>query len=72
MQTFHAPSPSFVKGYVVIESDIELDVVAVYSGAQNAKAALNSFHTERVESRCVPVCEDLNVCCELDGKVPWL
>src|SRR6185436_2967975 len=31
-QTFPPPAPTFVKGYVVIESDIELDVVAVYSG----------------------------------------
>lgn len=53
------PKPKFVKGYVVIESDIELDVVAVYSGTQGAKWPLNSFHTERVPPRCVPVCEDL-------------
>lgn len=53
------PPTPFVKGYVVIESDIELDVVAVYSGAQAAGGTLNSFHTERVQPRCVPVCEDL-------------
>jgi hypothetical protein len=56
----HQPAPiTFVKGFLVIESDIELDVVAVYSGAPAAGAALNSFHTERVQPRCVPVCEDL-------------
>jgi hypothetical protein len=59
MATFPAPSPAFVKGYVVIESDIELDIVAVYTGAQNVGAPLNTFHTERVQPRCVPVCDDL-------------
>lgn len=54
-----APRPAFVKGYAVIESDIELDVVAVYTGTQGANWPLNSFHTERVQPRCVPVCEDL-------------
>ncbi|HJR09147.1 MAG TPA: hypothetical protein VJ842_17945 [Pyrinomonadaceae bacterium] len=53
------PAPAFAKGYVVIESDIELDVVAVYSTAQSPTGSVNSFHTERVEARCVPVCEDL-------------
>lgn len=56
MRTFPQP-PKFVKGYVVIESDIELDVVAVYSGTTGCGG--NSFHTERVQPRCVPVCEDL-------------
>lgn len=59
MQALSPSAPTFVKGYVVVESDIELDVVAVYSGTQGANAPLNSFHTERVSSRCVPVCEDL-------------
>lgn len=53
------PVPGFVKGYVVIESDIELDVVAVYSTAQTPSGPVSSFHTERVRPRCVPVCEDL-------------
>lgn len=53
------PAQTFVKGYVVIESDIELDVVAVYSTAQTAAGPVNGFHTERVRPRCVPVCEDL-------------
>lgn len=59
IQTFPPPVPTFVKGYVVIESDIELDVVAVYSGTQGGNTLLSSFHTERVPPRCVPVCEDL-------------
>jgi hypothetical protein len=58
-QTFPAPPPAFVKGYVVLESDVELDVVAVYTGSQGATAPLNTFHTERVPARCVPVCDDL-------------
>jgi hypothetical protein len=51
-----SPPPQFVKGYMVIKSDIELDVVAVYTGTTGSS---NSFHTERVPARCVPVCEDL-------------
>jgi hypothetical protein len=53
-----SPAPAFVKGYMVIESDSALDVVAVYSGSAGNTAG-NSFHTERVPARCVPVCEDL-------------
>jgi hypothetical protein len=53
------PAPDFVKGYVVLESDSELDVVAVYSGGQAGCAALSGFHTERIPARQVPVCEDL-------------
>jgi hypothetical protein len=52
-------APNFVKGYVVIETDIELDVVAVYTGAAAADKPLTTFQTERVQPRCVPVCEDL-------------
>jgi hypothetical protein len=59
IRTLPLPERGFVKGYVVIESDIELDVVAVYSGTQGSNSGLSSFHTERVHPRCVPVCEDL-------------
>lgn len=59
IKTFPQPAPTFVKGYVIIESDVELDVVAVYTGGQTGCAALSCFHTERVQPRCVPVCEDL-------------
>lgn len=59
MKAVQLPATAFAKGYVVIESDIELDVVAVYSTAQSPTGPVNSFHTERVEARCVPVCEDL-------------
>jgi hypothetical protein len=58
-QVLPPPAPGFIKGYVVLESDIELDVVAVYSGGQAGCAALSSFYTERVPSRQVAVCEDL-------------
>jgi hypothetical protein len=58
MRAVPQPPPSFVKGYVVLESDIELDVVAVYSGSPGPCGS-NSFHTERVQPRSVPVCEDL-------------
>jgi hypothetical protein len=54
-----SPPPPFIKGYVVVESNVELDVVAVYTAAQSSTAPLNTFHTERVQPRCVPVCEDL-------------
>lgn len=57
--TFPPPVPQFIKGYVVLESDVELDVVAVYTGTQGSSTRLGSLHTERVEARCVPVCEDL-------------
>src|SRR6185503_13723311 len=59
MSALSQPPPPFVKGYVVIESDVELDVVAVYTSAQSATGPVNTFHTERVQGRCVPVCEDL-------------
>jgi len=58
MQTLPPPAPRFVKGFVVIESDIDIDVVAVYSGTPGACGS-NTFQTERVQARCVPVCEDL-------------
>lgn len=64
------PPTKFVKGYVVIESDIELDVVAVYTGAQGANTFLTTFHTERVQPRCVPVCEDLAMPLHT-GVAPW-
>jgi hypothetical protein len=58
MQIFPAPAPAFLKGFVVIESDIELDVVAVYTGSTGPCGG-NTFATERVPARCVPKCENL-------------
>jgi hypothetical protein len=48
--------PAFIEGYFVIESDVELDIVAVYTGSAGTS---NTFHTERVPARCLPLCEDL-------------
>jgi hypothetical protein len=53
-----SPPPPFVKGFLVLECDRALDVVAVYSGSAGSTAA-NTFSTERVPARCVPVCDDL-------------
>jgi len=53
------PARTFLKGFAVLESERELDVVAVYSGTQGANWPLNTFHTERVAGRCVPPCGDL-------------
>jgi|SRR5579862_3899955 len=61
VQILYSPQspPQFIKGYFVIESDIELDVVAVYTAAQSTRGPVSTFQTERVQGRCVPVCEDL-------------
>jgi hypothetical protein len=67
MQIFPQPAPAFLKGYVVIESDIELDVVAVYTGLAGGS---NTFHTERVPARCVPKCENLVMPLHT-GIAPW-
>jgi hypothetical protein len=71
MQTFPAPPPPFVKGWVVIESDCELDVVAVYTAAQGASALVNAFHTERVPARCVPACQEDLVLPLTTGIAGW-
>jgi hypothetical protein len=46
----HADSKGFLKGFVVIESDLELDVVAVYTTA-GATERVGTFFTERVPVR---------------------
>jgi hypothetical protein len=61
--------PAFVKGYMVIESDIELDIVAVYTGSAGSTVA-NTFQTERVPKRCVVVCDDLSEPL-YTGIAPW-
>ena len=45
----HSDAP-FLKGFVVIESDVELDVVAVYTAA-GADGLVETIHTERVAPR---------------------
>lgn len=47
----------FIKGWLVIRSSVPLDVVGVYTGAQNPTGPLTTFHTERVEACCIPLCE---------------
>jgi hypothetical protein len=64
------PALPFIKGYAVFESDVELDVVAVYTGAQTATGPLTTFYTERVQARCVPKCEDLELVINT-GFAPW-
>ncbi len=52
-QIFRFPQPiraGFLKGFVVIESDVELDVVAVYT-TPGQDGVVNTFHTERVPAR---------------------
>ena len=53
--------PDHVEGWVVIESPSELDVVAVYGTAQAKDGPVNAFHTERVNARCLSVCEDFHL-----------
>jgi hypothetical protein len=46
----HANSQGFLKGFVVIESEVELDVVAVYTTA-GATERVGTFFIERVQAR---------------------
>jgi hypothetical protein len=48
----------YIKGWVIIESPAQLDVVAVYGTATGPTENVNAFHTERVEPRCIPVCDN--------------
>src|SRR5262245_50527276 len=50
----HAGSERFLKGFVVIESPMELDVVAVYTAA-GREGFVETLHTERVPPRRVEV-----------------
>ncbi|MCY1073813.1 CARDB domain-containing protein [Archangium lansingense] len=45
----------FVKGFAIIESDVELDIVAVYT-ASGRDGQVVSFHTERVHPRKSACC----------------
>jgi hypothetical protein len=54
-------NPAFVKGWVVIENDSELDVVAVYSAAKEPLGKVETLHTERVKPRCMDRCGDFNL-----------
>jgi hypothetical protein len=46
----HVGDDRFLKGFVVIESPVELDVVAVYTAA-GREGFVETFHTERVAPR---------------------
>jgi len=49
------PPPPFLKGFVVLEAECELDVVAVYT-AMGDSQTIESLHTERVPARRREVC----------------
>lgn len=61
------PGPPFLKGFVVILSPIELDVVAVYSAGTPTVATL---HTERVPARRNVPCPDLDLNLNT-GQAQW-
>jgi hypothetical protein len=56
--------PGFWKGFVVIESKVELDVVAVYTAAGKEKQ-VETLHTERVPARRLGA-EDREVCVDFE------
>lgn len=60
----------FVKGWAVLESPAPLDVVAVYGAAPSADGPISTFSTERVQPRCLPVCEDFDLDCST-GIASW-
>lgn len=53
--------PSFLESYFVIESEEELDVVGVYTGAAVQDKHLGAMHMERVPARVIPRCKDLKM-----------
>jgi hypothetical protein len=46
----HAETEGFVKGFVVVETEVELDIVAVYTTAGTGRT-ITTFSTERVPAR---------------------
>jgi hypothetical protein len=52
------PAPPFVEGFAVILSNIELDVVAVYTAGT---ATVTTLHTERVPARLARPCGKLSL-----------
>ena len=52
---------SFLESYFVIESEAELDVVGVYTGAAVQDGRLGAMHMERVPVRIIPRCKDLKM-----------
>ena len=62
--------PSFLEGFFVIESEKELDVIGVYTGAAVQDERLGAMHLERVPVRVVPRCLDLKMNIST-GAIPW-
>lgn len=54
------PPAQFIEGYVVIESDRELDVVSVYTAGTGAPNGVTTMHTERVPVRVARPCNPLD------------
>lgn len=54
-------APAFVKGWVVIETPAELDVVAVYGTAESTGKPVHAFHTERVCPRRMVPCGNFSL-----------
>ena len=50
----HAGVDDFLKGFVIIRSDVELDVIAVYTAA-GGDELVETIHTERVSPRRIEV-----------------
>jgi hypothetical protein len=66
-EIFKFPQPirrGFLKGFVVIESEVELDVVAVYTAA-GAQKQVETLHTERVPARRLTAGQEVCVDFEL-------
>ena len=59
--------PAFLKGFVVLLSPIELDVVAVYTAGQ---PTVSTLHTERVPARQTTPCGDLSLNLGTGGSNP--
>ncbi|MHB8105281.1 MAG: hypothetical protein ACYDG5_07075 [Dehalococcoidales bacterium] len=69
-QDFLPNPPAFLESYFVIESEKELDVVGVYTGAAVQDERLGAMHLERVPVRVVPRCKDLKLNIST-GIEPW-
>jgi hypothetical protein len=54
---------AFFEGYFVVESQTELDVVAVYTGSVLYNRALATMETERVPARQIPALPSTSPCC---------
>ena len=49
----HLGGVSFAKGFVVIQSASELDVVAIYTAAPAARTGISTMHVERIPARII-------------------